>query len=30
MAPNGGADQPKMLILLGNPTVSDGEQGGMI
>jgi len=30
MASNGGADQQKMLIFLGNSTVSMGQQGRMI
>jgi len=30
MASGGGADQPKMLFLLGNTHVSDGQQVGMV
>jgi hypothetical protein len=29
MASNGGSVQPKMLILLGKTSVSDGQQVGM-
>jgi hypothetical protein len=30
MASNGGADQAKMLIFLGNPAISEAQKGRMI